>query len=142
MRRGELSAAITQIMSKCLWSGWKWQKGYKEIASPFNCCLVNHEYSWNKSQKQKPKKANYALQHVRTESRCMRIKIVLNFSWRRSLLYRNQSIDLQNKSMDCFLFDMGFRIHWNTFLDCDKIIDICASKYQRRMLLINPLSKN
>ena len=93
-------------------------------------------------KKQKPKKANYALQHVRTESRCMRIKIVLNFSWRRSLLYRNQSIDLQNKSMDCFLFDMGFRIHWNTFLDCDKIIDICASKYQRRMLLINPLSKN
>ena len=33
-------------------------------------------------------------------------------------------------------------IHWDIFLDYDKIIDIYASKYQRRMLLINPLSKN
>ena len=36
-------------------------------------------------------------------------------------------------------------VHWfseHIFLDYDKIIDICASKYQRRMLLINPLSKN
>ena len=32
-------------------------------------------------------------------------------------------------------------IHWDIFLDYDKIIDIYASKYQR-MLLINPLSKN
>ena len=30
----------------------------------------------------------------------------------------------------------------HTTLDYDKIIDICASKYQRRMLLINPLNKN
>ena len=28
----------------------------------------------------------------------------LTLSWRRSLLYRNQSIDLQNKSMDWFLY--------------------------------------
>ena len=28
---------------------------------------------------------------------------VLNLSWRRYLFYRNQSIDLQNKSMDWFL---------------------------------------
>ena len=33
-------------------------------------------------------------------------------------------------------------IHRNMFLDYDKIIDIYASKYPRRMLLINPLSKN
>ena len=33
-------------------------------------------------------------------------------------------------------------IHRDIFLDCDKIIDIYASKYPRRMLLINPLSKN
>ena len=31
-------------------------------------------------------------------------------------------------------------IHQNIFLDYDKIIDIYASKYPRRMLLINPLS--
>ena len=33
-------------------------------------------------------------------------------------------------------------IHRDIFLDYDKIIDIYASKYPRRMLLINPLSKN
>ena len=33
-------------------------------------------------------------------------------------------------------------IHWDIFLDFDKIIDIYASIYPRRMLLINPLSEN
>ena len=55
--------------------------------------------------------------------------------------------------MDWFLYDNNFRhekvnvfslacIHLKIFLDYDKIIDIYASKYQRRMVLINPLSKN
>ena len=106
MRRGELSAAITQLMPKCLWSGRKWLKEYKEIASPFTCCPVNREYSWKKSQiEKKTKKANYALQHVRTDSRCMWMKSVLNLSWWRFLLDRNRSIDLQNKSVDWFLYD-------------------------------------
>ena len=83
----------------------------------------------------------------------MWMKSVLNLSWRRSLLYRNQSIDLQNKSMDWFLYDKNLRhervnalllacIHWDIFLDYDKIIDIYASKYPRSMLLINTLNKN
>ena len=44
--------------------------------------------------------------------------ILLTLSWwRRSLWYRNQSIDLQSKSMDWFLFDNGLRhervkIYW------------------------------
>ena len=33
----------------------------------------------------------------------------LTLSWRRSLLYRNQSTDLQSKSMDRFLYDRNFR---------------------------------
>ena len=33
-------------------------------------------------------------------------------------------------------------IHWDTYLDYDKIIDTDVSKYQRKMFLINPLSKN
>ena len=77
----------------------------------------------------------------------------MNLSWRRSLLYKNQSIDFQNKSMDWFLYDKNLcheivnalllaYIHWDIFLDYDNIIDIYASKYQRIMLLINPLSKN
>ena len=55
--------------------------------------------------------------------------------------------------MDWFLYDRDLRdervnalllacIHRNIFLDYDKIIDINASKYPRRMLLINLLSKN
>ena len=83
----------------------------------------------------------------------MWMKNVLNLSWRRSLLYRNQSIGFQNKSMNWFLHDKNLRhekvnallracIHWDIFSDYDKIIGIYASKYQRRMLLINSLSKN
>ena len=55
-------------------------------------------------------------------------------------------------SVDWFLYDRNFRervnalllacIHWDILLDYDKIIDIYASKYQRGMLLISPLSKN
>ena len=37
------------------------------------------------------------------------IKINLTLSWRRPLSYRNQSIDLLRKSMDWFLYDIGFR---------------------------------
>ena len=33
-------------------------------------------------------------------------------------------------------------IHRDIFLDYNKIIDIYASKYPRRVLLINPLSEN
>ena len=35
--------------------------------------------------------------------------IDLTLSWRRPLSYRNQSIDLQSKSMDWFLYDDGLR---------------------------------
>lgn len=31
-----LSAAITKLTSKCLWSRYKWQRGVKEIAFPFS----------------------------------------------------------------------------------------------------------
>ena len=144
MRRDELSAAITQLLSKCLWSGWKRQKGYEEIVSPFICCPVNREYSWEKSQIEKK---------LKQRKQIMFIKGVLNLSLRKSLLYRNQSTDLQNRSMDWFLCDSNLLhgsvnalllacIHWDIFLDYDKTIDIYAFKHQRRMLLINPLSKN
>ena len=36
-------------------------------------------------------------------------KLLLTLSWRRPSLYRNQSIDLRNKSMDWFLYDNGLR---------------------------------
>ena len=56
MRRCELSATITQLMSKCMWSGWKWKKGYKKKDSPFTCYPLNREYSWKKSQVEKKSK--------------------------------------------------------------------------------------
>ena len=36
-------------------------------------------------------------------------KYVLNFSWQRSLSYRNQSNDFYSKSMDWFLYDRYLR---------------------------------
>ena len=38
-----------------------------------------------------------------------KIDICLLLSWWRPLSYRNQSIDLRNKSMDWFLYDNGLR---------------------------------
>ena len=35
--------------------------------------------------------------------------VQLTLLWRRPLSYRNQSIDLQSKSMDWFLYDNGLR---------------------------------
>ena len=61
------------------------------------------------------KKANSTLQHLRTDFQGMMGDERLN---PLSLVY----------------------IHRDIFLDYDKIIDIYASKYPRRMLLINPLS--
>ena len=63
------------------------------------------------------KKANSNLQHIRTDFRSMMGEERLNAL---SFLY----------------------IHRDIFLDYDKIIDIYASKYPRRMILMNPLSEN
>ena len=51
--RGQLSAAITRLMSKCLWSGWKWLTGVIETASHFPCCPVNRECLGKKTQTEK-----------------------------------------------------------------------------------------
>ena len=40
---------------------------------------------------------------------CEKWLATLTLSWRRPLSYRNQSIDLQSKSMDWFLYDDGLR---------------------------------
>ena len=65
------------------------------------------------------KTANSALQHLRLST---------NF---RSMMGEER---LNALSFAC--------IHQDIFLDYDKIIEIYAFKYPRRMLLINPLSKN
>ena len=69
--------------------------------------------------KEKPdrKKANSALQHLRTDF--------------RSMMAEERLIALL---LVC--------IHPDILFDYDKIIDIYAAKYPMRMLLINPLSEN
>ena len=62
-------------------------------------------------------KANSNLQHLRTDFQGMLGEQCLNAL---SVVY----------------------IHRDIFLDYDKMIDIYASKYPRRMLLINPISES
>ena len=59
MCRGKLSAAIAQLISKRLWSEWKWLTGVKEIPSPFLCCPVNRECSWKKTRIKKKNTSNF-----------------------------------------------------------------------------------
>ena len=98
------------------------------------------------------REANSALQLVRRDFWSITGEEHLNFMAEVSFI-RNQSIDLQSKSMEWFLYDRDLRherinalllvcIHRDIFLGYDKIIDIYASKYPRRMLLTNPLSEN
>ena len=50
MCRGELSAVIDQLMSKCLWSRWKWLWRINGMLSHFPCSPVIRECLWNKTQ--------------------------------------------------------------------------------------------
>ena len=63
------------------------------------------------------KKENSTLQHLRVDFRSLMGEVGLNAL---SLIY----------------------IHRDIFLDYDNLIDIYASKYPRRMFLINPQSEN
>ena len=54
--------------------------------------------------------------------------IILTLSWRRSLLYRNHSIDLLSKLTDWFLYDRGY--HHERVKHSSSII---------RMRILNPL---
>ena len=88
---------------------------HREMVSSFPCYPVSREYLWKKTEIEK--KANSALQQPRTDF------------WRMMGEERLNAL-----SFVC--------IHWDIFLDCDKIIDNYAPKYPRRMFLINPLSVN
>ena len=81
------------------------------------------------------------------------MKSVLTLSRRKSLSYRNQSINMQSRSMDWLLYDKDFlhekvnalllaSIHQDIFFDYEKTSDISASKYAKKMLSINPPSEN
>ena len=51
--RGEPSAVIAWLISKCLWSVWKWWRGVIEITFLYPCCPVNRECLWKKTQTNK-----------------------------------------------------------------------------------------
>ena len=48
----------------------------------------------------------------------------LTLSWRRPILYRNQSIDLLRKSVDWFLYDIGLRHERVKGLEKDQYYEI------------------
>ena len=99
---------------------WKWQNGVKEIAF-----LPYHNVLWivnvcEKKTQIKKKKRNAKMKKKSFNGFIGRTKwnlqifnttknLSLTLSWRRPLTYRNQSIDLWNKSMDWFLYDNGLR---------------------------------
>ena len=97
--------------------------------------------------RKKIKKAKPALQHLRKDFRNMMGEERLNsFMTQVPIIYKPVHLFAEQ-------IDRAFRyervnalllvyIHQDIFLDYDKIIDIYASKYPRRMLLINPLSEN
>ena len=54
--------------------------------------------------------------------------MTLTLSWRRSLSYRNQSIDLLRKSVDWFLYDSGLRyerVNKRSLQTMSDIINVC-----------------
>ena len=58
-------------------------------------------------------------------------EFLLTLSWRRLLSYRNQSIDLQTKSMDWFLYDNSFR---HERVNLFKIVTLLINKTQKCLL--------
>ena len=122
---------------------------------PFTCCPVNREYSWKKIRKKKTKKkkkATYTLQHVRTDSHACGWKASWIFhegnpcyTEPRTLICSANSfwfVSIQQERHEWVTALLLACIHWNIFLDYDKVTEIYALKYQRTMLLINLLSKN
>ena len=59
----------------------------------------------NPDRKKKKEEANSALQHVRTDFRSMMSEERLNSFTTDAFIKKNQSINLQSKSMDWFLYD-------------------------------------
>ena len=77
-----------------------------------------------------------AIQILCSAYSCHRWSKSLNVSWRRSLSYRNQSVDLQSKSLDWFLYDRDFhheRIKVGLFL----LASIIALQKWWKMLFIS-----
>ena len=96
------------------------ERSYRDSLPSLPQCPVNRECLWKKPKLKKKKKkkkckneksfngfigtTKWNLQIFNTTK-----NLSLTLSWRRPLTYRNQSIDLRNKSMDWFLYDNGLR---------------------------------
>ena len=61
------------------------------------------------AQSQQTSKPDHRESTIRWRILCMKLYYQLTLSWRRSLSYRNHSIDLRSKSMDWFLYDNSLR---------------------------------
>ena len=67
--------------------------------------------------------------------------LILTLSWRRQLSYRNESIGLQSKSMDWFLYDNGL-CHMRVD-DCFWFLSLISTIHdQKELVQFNPLHAN
>ena len=76
----------------------------------------------------------------RAESILLNVLSSLTLSWRRPVSYRNQSIDLQSKSMDWFLYDNGFCHERVRILSLNSSFSKRGTKKQSRNILQQHLS--
>ena len=115
MCRGELSAVIARLRSKCLWSGCKWYWGVKEMPSPLPFSPVIREWSWKKIQKEKRKKKE-----------CISLKIFLYHIKRglpRFIHFCTRSPPIPPLQYSLFIF---YSWLWITAFSADLVSSLCV----------------
>ena len=70
------------------------------------------------------------------------VMISLTLSGRRSLSYRNQTIDLLRKSMDWFLYDNGLRLERVNYAEWYHYVDLSERYYLSLRLIPESVSLN
>ena len=133
----QLSPEVSSLQQCLMQLSGSGRKDNEEIASPFTCCPVNREYLWKKTQIEKKKqktKGKFCFTARKTEVWSMMDEGRLN-SWRRSLSYRNQPMDLRSKSMDWFLYDRDLRhVRANVLLLVYIYRDVLIERYSLIMI--------
>ena len=86
----------------------EWIKVKRKIATPWSLVLLDTKcFKSSKTERNNRQRKHYYIRpkHCHYGS----YYVGLTLSWRKLLSHRNQSIELQSKSMDWFLYDNGLR---------------------------------
>ena len=106
-------AVISLVMSKCLWSGWKWYRGLKEIASPFPCCPVNRKCSKKKTKIEKKKKQTCPGKNIKVHASSICHFTICILSTDLISIYRSRGLNHK-----IILVTLLFNIHICDFFLC------------------------